>query len=434
VILRPYQTAAVDRVAELEAAGVSRILLVAPTGAGKTVLAAELIRQRAATGARCLFLAHRRELIRQTSDKLKAIGLRHGVLLGGVTAGSRRLPFDPQASVQVASIQTYTRRDAPGAWDVVICDEAHHVRADSYAGVLADNPTALVLGLTATPWRIDGRGLAEVFDEVVVVAKFRELIDAGFLVPYQGFAYDAPELAGLELAGGDLTERAAARVMGSKAIVGNVVEQWATHARDRRTVIFASSVERSAELVREIGHLRHHGAPVAVAEHVDATTPTEVRDALLDPVEGRLATGETLVVSNVGLLTEGTDVPAIECVVLARPTLSTALALQCMGRGFRLCPEIGKIDLLIHDHAGVSLMHGRPDDDRTFDLQADSPRVTPGERAPGVVACRSCSALLERGESVCWFCETPTARRRRGPRTVEASRRVAFGSPPEREE
>lgn len=429
MILRPYQTSAVDRVAELEAAGVSRILLVAPTGAGKTVLAAELIRQRAGNGARCLFLAHRRELIRQTSDKLKAIGLRHGVMLGGVGSGSRRLPFDPLAPIQVASIQTYTRRDAPGSWDVVICDEAHHVRAESYAGVLADNPTALVLGLTATPWRVDGKGLGEVFDEVVVVAHFRELIDQGFLVPYQGFAYDAPELTGLELAGGDLTERAAARVMGSRVIVGNVVEQWADHAADRRTVIFAASVERSAELVREISNLRRHGAPVAVAEHVDATTPSEVRDALLDPVEGRLATGETMVVSNVGLLTEGTDVPAIECVVLARPTLSTALAMQCMGRGFRLCPEVGKIDLLIHDHAGVTLMHGRPDDDRSFDLTLDSPRVAPGDRAPGVVACRSCSALLERGESVCWYCESPTGRRRSGPKTVDAARRVSFRSP-----
>lgn len=425
MILRDYQARAADEVEALERAGVTRILCIAPTGAGKTVLAAEMLRRRA--GARCLFLAHRRELIRQTSDKLASIGLRHGVMLGGVGPGSRRLPFDPAAPIQVASIQTYSRRDLGSSWDVIVCDEAHHVRADTYAAVLNESPLALVLGLTATPWRIDGKGLAEVFDESVIVARFRELIDRKYLVPYRGYAFDAPELGGLEVANGDLTPAAASRTMGSRVIVGNIVEKWLERASERPTVCFAAGVERSIELVREVNGARHHGAPVARAEHVDANTPNDVRDALLDPVHGRLANGETRFVSNVGLLTEGTDIPAIEAIVLARPTLSTALALQMVGRGFRLSPETAKVDLLIHDHAAVTLMHGRPDDDRDFSLVHDAPIVEPGQRAASVSTCRQCQALLERGEPSCWMCGASTRRGRTGPRAVPAAGEISFG-------
>lgn len=423
--LRDYQREAADEVSSLEKAGVSRILCIAPTGAGKTVLAAELLRRRA--GARCLVLAHRRELIRQTSDKLTAIGLRHGVMLGGIGPGSRRLPYDPAAPIQVASIQTYSRRDVGGDWDVIVCDEAHHVRADSYAAVLADSPLALVLGLTATPWRVDGRGLGEVFDSSVIVAKFADLIARKYLAPYRGYAFDAPELSGLELEDGDLAPSAASRTMGARVIVGNIVEKWLERSSDRPTVCFAAGVERSMELVREINGARHHGGPVARAEHVDAFTPPDVRDGLLDPDHGRLVTGETRFVSNVGLLTEGTDIPAIEAIVLARPTLSTSLALQMMGRGFRLSPETGKIDLLIHDHAGVTLMHGRPDDERDFSLALDAPRVAPGQRASTVVACRHCKALLERSERICWMCGEAVRRNRTGPLAVPARGEIAFG-------
>lgn len=424
--LRDYQDDAATEIDRLELAGESRILAIAPTGAGKTVLAAELLRRRALQGARCLFLAHRRELIRQTSDKLKAIGLRHGVLLGGVGPGSRRLPYDPAAPIQVASIQTYTRRGT-GSWDVIVCDEAHHVRADSYEAVLEDSPIALVLGLTATPWRVDGRGLGEVFGTSVLVAKFRELIDRKYLVPYKGYAFDAPELGGLELANGDISQAAASRTMGERVIVGNITEKWLERSADRRTVCFAASVERSMELVREINHARHHGGPIAQAEHVDANTPLEVRDAILDPTFGRLASAETMFVSNVGLMTEGTDIPSIETIVLARPTLSTALALQMMGRGFRLSPETGKLDLLIHDHAGVTLHHGRPDDDRDFSLTMDAPRVEPGTRAVSVVACKSCQAILERTDRECWMCGNAVQRIRTGPKVVEGKGEIAFG-------
>jgi superfamily II DNA or RNA helicase len=426
--LRDYQAAADDRIDALEREGVPRILAVAPTGAGKTVLAAHAMGKRALRGLRCLFLAHRRELIYQTSRKIAQAGLRHGVILAGVEPNNRRrFPVDPIAPIQVAGVQTFVRRagvdaksGANGAFDFIVVDEAHHVRSDTYERILEANPCATVLGLTATPWRTDGKGLREVFDESFVVARFGDLIEQGALVPYRGFVYDAPELNGLATGDdGDFVDAELDKVMSKRVIVGNIVEQWAEHASDRRTVLFAASVQRSMEIVREISNLRRHGAPICQAEHIDCYTPANVRDALLDPDTGRLAAGETQFVSNVGLMTEGTDVPSIECIVLARPTLSTGLAMQCMGRGFRPSPMTGKVDVLIHDHAGVTLMHGLPDEDRDFSLAADAPRVKPGTRS-SVVACKVCFEVMDRGARECWACLTRRAKPS-GPRNVESS-------------
>jgi superfamily II DNA or RNA helicase len=351
---RAYQTEALDRLRAGIRCGVKRQLLVAPTGSGKTSVAGWMIEGARAKGGAVLFLAHRRELIDQCSARLDSIGIDHGVIAAGHPRAMPGLP------VQVASVQTLVRREKPRA-TLVIVDEAHHARANTYERILGEYPQVPVIGLSATPWRGDGRGLGELFQEVVVAARPRELIEQGHLVGYTGFAYDTPELAQVRKTGADYNEQALALIMDGSKLAGNIVEQWVAHAQGKRTVVFAVSIAHSQHLVE-----RFRAAGVA-AEHVDGEMHQADRASIL----ARLASGETTVVSNCNVLTEGWDCPSVEVCVLARPTLSVGLYLQMVGRVLR--PASGKYLARIHDHSGCILTHGAPDLDRDYSLNGDRP-------------------------------------------------------------
>jgi len=399
VILRPYQQQAVERLRNELRAGHRCLLLVAPTGAGKTVIACEIVRSAVAKGKRVLFLAHRRELISQPSAKLTEIGIPHGIIM----AGHAPKP----ALVQVASVQTIVRREVPAS-DLVIVDEAHHVRAQSYEAILAKCPGAVVLGLTATPWRTDGKGLGTAFDASVLVATPAELVAQRWLVPITGWAYDRPDLRQVAVTAGDYNAGELVLALGTAKIVGNVVARWQQHAQNLRTVVFACNVEHSKQLARQF-----QAAGVA-AEHLDGETPIPDRDAIL----ARLAAGTTKVVCNCQILTEGWDLPGLECVVLARPTLSTSLALQMIGRGRRPAP--GKTVLRVHDHANVISTHGQPDEDRDWTLTADL-HVSKREAAKrdALRTCRQCFAIYPSSEAACPLCHYVNPRRVRVPRGVD---------------
>ena len=384
-ILRPYQTEALEGIREEIRGGKRRVLLVSPTGSGKTTIAAAMVRSAVSRGNRVLFLAHRKELIDQCSQRLDGCSVPHGVIM----AGHPR--YQPMERVQVASIPTLVRREVPPA-DLVVVDEAHHARATTYERILAHYPQAPVVGLSATPWRIDGRGLGELFEAVVVAARVRALIDEGHLVSFTGYAYDHPSLASVERKGADYDSKGLELVMGGPKLVGNIVGQWVRHAGQARTVVFACTVAHSREIVE-----RFRAAGVA-AEHVDGETDKTERAAILE----RLSTGQTRVVSNVAVLTEGWDCPAVEVCILARPTLSVGLYLQMVGRVLR--PAEGKQQARIHDHAGCILRHGLPDQDRDYALDADV-RSKPGkEKQPGIRRCKSCLAVYASDLPACPVC------------------------------
>jgi DNA repair protein RadD len=358
--LRSYQLEALRAIDQLILQGVRDILVIAPTGAGKTVIFSHMLAEHARRGEPSLAVAHRKELIDQTSQKLDAIGVDHGVVMAG---HERVAPWLP---VQVASVQTLARRPSMPAAGLVIVDEAHHARAGTYAKILDHYPNAPVLGATATPWRTDGRGLGELFEDLVVAARPRELIEQGHLVPYTGFAYDSPDMRAVTRKGSDYDAGELGRVMGARKLVGNIVEQWQQHAGGARTVVFAVNVEHSRALAQ-----RFLDAGVA-AEHLDGTTDPALREAILR----RLTVGATRIVCNVGVLTEGWDCPAVECCILARPTLSLALYLQMVGRGLRTIegrPEVTTAVIL--DHAGCALEFGLPQDDQDYSLEAKSKRA-----------------------------------------------------------
>ena len=385
--LRPYQRAALDGLRASIARGRRRVLLVLPTGAGKTTVAAAMIHGAVARGKRVLFLAHRKELIDQCSQRLDQFSIPHGVIM----AGHRR--WHPLMPVQVASVQTLVRRAMPPA-DLVIVDEAHHARARTYLRILDHYPCAPVIGLTATPWRTDGRGLGELFEDLVAPISIRELIEQGFLVPVTGFAYDSPDLRAVRKRGGDYDPHGLELAMGGQVIAGHIVERYLEHGRGKRAILFATSVKHSLDLVQRFRNAGVH------AEHLDGTTDKLTRERIL----ARLASGETQVVSNVGVLTEGWDCPAVEICILARPTASVALYLQMVGRVLRPAP--GKTVARIHDHAGCILMHGLPHAERDYSLTADTAEAREArEDGPSPLRqCPKCYAIFEPAGPACPVC------------------------------
>jgi len=376
VLLRPYQSAAIDGLRAELRRGARRVLLTCPTGGGKTVVAAEIIRAAVAKGSRVLFLAHRRELIHQTCDKLRHFGVPHGIIMAGE-------PEALQQPVQVASVQSLARRtDRLPPADLLFFDEAHHAAAGSYTDVLSWYSRALVVGLTATPWRLDGKGLADVFDGHVLARTPRELRDEGYLAPVGGWEYEAIDTEGARVKGGDFVAADLSKAT-TRRVIGDVVEEWKRHAGSKRTVVFAVSIAASQQLRDAF-----LAAGVA-AEHVDGEQPTVERDAVV----ARLREGRTLVVCNCNVLAEGFDCPELEVCVLARPTLSTALYLQMVGRVLR--PAEGKERARIHDHAGCLKAHGHPYAARDYSpATAANVERSAVEKAKGPPArCPACKSV-----------------------------------------
>lgn len=406
-VLRPYQQRAVDRVFELMGSGVRAPLIVAPTGAGKTVLAAEIVRRH---GGRILFLAPRRELIHQTCRKLDAVGVDYGVLL----AGDRRVNL--YAHVQVASVDTAiarllrTQKITMMPFDLLIVDEAHVGLTETRQRLLNLWPDAKVVGLTATPCRSDGKALGQVYDELVEVASVAELTEQGFLVPGRYFSVSEPDLKRVRTTAGDYNLGDLEATMNKPKLVGDIVEHWMKHAGSRRTVVFATSIQHSAALAREFVM---HGVS---AEHVDANSPQAEREAIFE----RFQNGSTQVLTNCTLASIGFDLPELDCVVFARPTKSLGLYLQMLGRGLRPAP--GKQDCLVLDHAGNVRRLGFATDDRFWTLHGkyaqdeaklERSKKDREERDERDMECPECSMLWRGGRTCpgCGYTFPPKAKR-----------------------
>lgn len=337
--LRPYQVEAIAAIEEAERRGVRRPLLGLPTGTGKTVIFAALIRKR---GGRALVLAHRDELLTQATDKIRQID--PGARMGLVKAEANEI----EAPVVVASMQTLARQSRlarlPRQFETVVVDEAHHATADSYRRVLewtADSP--LVLGVTATPERADNASLGEVWDEVVYSRSLLEMIRAGYLVDLRGLRVRLDvDFSRLRVSHGDFVDTEAAAVLTAADAPAHACAAYLEHAAGRKALLFTPTVELAhlmAEAFRDGG---------VSAEAVDGSLPLEERRAIL----ARLRSGETQVVANCAVLTEGFDEPSVDCVIIARPTRSRILYVQMIGRGTRTFPN--KSDCLVIDLVGAT--------------------------------------------------------------------------------
>lgn len=369
--LRPYQAKAIDEAREAYRQH-RAVLFQLPTGGGKTVTASTVVHGAAQKRNRVWWLTHRRELATQASRTFHALGIPHGLVqAGGIT--------DANALVQVASIQTIARRlDKLPEPALIVFDEAHHIGAAQWDAVFNHYPRAKILGLTATPWRLDGQGLGKWFSHMINGPTVRQLIDEGSLCDFRLFAPSAPDLTGVGTIGGDFKAGALAKAMDRPAIVGDAIGHYRRLCPGKRAVVFAAGVANSQSIVAQF---MAAGIP---AEHVDGSMGTAERDAIVE----RFRRGETLVLSNADLFGEGFDVPAIEAVILLRPTKSLSLYLQQVGRALR--PMEGKDVAIILDHAGNSLRHGLPDDERVWSLEDREKRAKREALDTPVRQCTEC--------------------------------------------
>jgi DNA repair protein RadD len=374
--LRDYQLRAVG---EVESSPSRRVCLVMPTGAGKTVVLEELSQRALDRAERVLVLVHREELLHQTVERLAA---RLGKLAVGCI--SPDAPPSPHAPVQVAMIQTIVRRTQRPRADLVLWDECHHALADSWQAILEDYADAKLVGLTATPQRLDGRPLGDIFEELIVGARYPDLLQRSYLVDCK--AYQPPEVPGSGLARDPL-------------------DAWQRYGDGRQTIGFAGSVPLAAEYA---ARFTAAGIPSAL---VDADTPKLQRKATLKAFrEGRIK-----VLWNVYVLTEGTDIPSTACILLARNCAHVSMYLQIVGRGLR--PHESKRDCVLIDLSGATLIHGLPLEDRVYSLGGKAIQRTSLEPLKN---CQQCGATILSAYQVCPECgyEFPRVKRE-GPRIYD---------------
>jgi DNA repair protein RadD len=381
--LRDYQTAAIVSLREQFAAGHKRVILVAPTGSGKSDIIGHLTALAVAKGSKVMAIAHRRELIGQLADRLRLHGIENqGIIMAGEE------PND--APVQVCSIQTLVRRKFPEA-QLCLVDEVHHaIKGSAYERVMDAYPGCAFVGATATPARMDGRGLGDIWNAMVVAATPKQLCDAGYLAPFKGKAFRKPEgLDQVKTVAGDYDIGGLAEIYEKPKILGDIVQMWQTHAAGRRTIAFLPSIKASLDLVE-----RMRAIGVA-AEHLDYKASKPDRKAIMD----RVRSGETLFLSNVALVSEGVDLPELEVVLIARATKSLALYLQMCGRASR--PSPGKACAYLLDHGDCVARFGHPYAPRAWTLDTTKPKKpSVGE----LKTCPSCFAILEGQPAICPEC------------------------------
>jgi superfamily II DNA or RNA helicase len=374
--LRDYQRKALDAVHGAEFRGLSRVLVVKPTGAGKTVTFAHLIHER---GGRAVDLAPRDELVRQAAGKIQTVtGERPGIV--------KAEQDEYRARVVVASVQTLARpsrlRRLLGTdgqsqlfhdtvpFSTVIVDEAHHYVAgeesNTFGRVLEGlgcfrEGGPLTVGFTATPERGDGAALGTTWQEIVFSLSILDGIRGQWLTNIRGKQVKLrADFSSLHVRAGEFRDDEAAALLMEADAPKHAAEAYLAHAKDRRTLVFTPTIavaRAMAEAFRAVG---------VPSEHVDGVMPLDERRAVLC----RLSTGETLVVPNAQVLTEGFDEPSVSCVIMARPTRSRPFAIQCIGRGLR--PYPGKADCLVIDLVGHALRQDLVTVATLFDVSPES--------------------------------------------------------------
>jgi superfamily II DNA or RNA helicase len=361
-----------------------------PPGGGKTVIAAFIAARFAARSDSVSFNCHRAELLQQTSLTFTRCGVAHGF----VAAGHARAP----SLVNVCSIDTLKNRIAQLTQPkCVLWDECHHIGAAGWAAIMAQWPDAFHIGLTGTPWRLDGTGLGEFFDVMVEGPTPAELIAMGALSPYRIFAPPGPDMAGVRRAMGDFAKGEAEARMDKPKLTGDIIAHWRKHANGLRTVGYGVTRAHSHHLAEQF---RAAGIPAA---HLDGDTPKGERRQIIQDY----ARGELRVLFNVDLFGEGFDLSAIaqtdvtiDCVIQGRPTQSLSLDLQQKMRCMR--PSPGKVGIIL-DHAGNSQRHGFPDDDREWSLEGRERRRNGASDVgpPPPITCEGCFMQIRRPTPPC---------------------------------
>jgi superfamily II DNA or RNA helicase len=382
--LRPYQQALVDQIRLQYQLGHRKVLAVLPTGAGKTVCFSHIAQAAAKKGNRICILVHRAELLDQASRSLSSMSVQHGLI-------QANRAMDLSAPVQVASVQTLARRlhKLPrDFFQLVIIDEAHHSNAGTWAKVLEHFHQAHLLGVTATPCRGDGRGLGDYYQSMVEGPSAAWLTDNGYLAPARVLAPPGFDTTGLRKRMGDFDTKEAEHRIGT--IMGDCLSHYRKHLDGQTAIAFCCSVAHAEAVARLF-----MGAGIPAAS-IDGSMTSEQRRDLLQA----LGTGRIRVLTSCALIGEGVDVPSVGGCILLRPTASTSLHLQMIGRCLR--PSPGKAAAVVLDHVGNTLRLGHHLEPRDWTLDGLAKRDR--EKAPSVKVCPQCFAAMASQAKQCGEC------------------------------
>ena len=336
------------------------VMLQMPTGTGKTVLFNQIVKDELAKNSKVLIIAHRKELIDQNVSRLWN---DFRIQAGTITANGQ---YDLSIPVQVAMIQTLSKRNKQENLgfnpSTVIVDEAHHVPAKSYRELWETYPDAKFLGVTATPIRLNGEGFKDLFDTLIVSKSIKEFIEDGYLakLKYIGRPPLLPklDLSDIAIIGGDYDSEQLSEKMCEEAVMANLIKSYLDHSKGKKMIVFAVTTKHSesiAERYQSIGF---------AAAHIDSDTPQKERNEIIN----KFRSGEIRILSNVGIISEGFDVPDCEVVQLARPTKSLVMYLQQVGRCMR--PSRSKPYSIVLDNVGLYDEFGSPKDHRDWSLEA----------------------------------------------------------------
>ena len=379
--LRPYQQQLINDIRLQYQLGRKSVLAVLPTGGGKTVCFSYIAEQASRKGNRVLVLVHRQELLDQAS---RAMPVPHGLIQAGKA-------MDLSHSVQVASVQTVARRLhllPRDFFQLLVVDEAHHSNAKSWAQTLEHFQQAHLLGVTATPIRLDGRGLGEHYQTMVEGPSAQWLTDNDYLAAAKVLAPPGFDTTGLRKRMGDFDTKEAEHRVGT--IMGDCLSHYRKHLDGQTAIAFCCSVAH-AEAVASL--FQCNGIPAA---SIDGSMDAANRRQLL----ADLAIGRIKVLTSCSLIGEGVDVPSVGGCILLRPTASTSLHLQMIGRCLR--PSPGKSAAVVLDHVGNTLRLGHHLEPREWTL--DGERKRDREKAPSVKVCPSCFAAMASQAKQCGEC------------------------------
>jgi superfamily II DNA or RNA helicase len=360
--------------------GYRRIVIIAGTGAGKTVISGQICAHAESKGSRLLFLVHLDVLVGQTYAKMQAFGLHCGFIKAG-------WPEDPEAPIQIASIQTMAKRDWWQEWpaDLVFYDEGH-TTAFSQVGqqvLYQTHPQAVHVAMTATPYRLGSEQLGDHFQTFVAAPPPSTLQRMGFLATMQYYGLPTAEqidLGEIRTVAGDYDERALKNACDRPELIQRIVQEWQRLTPEKRTIAFCVDVDHAhhvAAAFRKAG---------VTAQTVDGSTPPKERQKLYQDI----ASGKLTVLTSCNVISIGFDVPAVEVGLLLRPTMSLALHYQQIGRVMRISPDTGKTHGIILDQAGNLERLGFPEDVKSYELPIGESAAAPEPKLPHLSHNKQC--------------------------------------------
>lgn len=388
ITLRDYQENFIGDIRDAVTSGSKAVCCVMPTGGGKTICFAKIIQTATQRGKHSLIIVHRRELIDQTSATLTRHGIEHGIIASGV-------PTSPSRLCQIAMVQTLARREQPQA-EIIILDETHICVSYTYKTLLAKFPDAILLGFSATPSRMDRRGLGEIFTHLVTGPSVSELQAAGFLAKTKYYAPpQVVDLSGVKKQMGEFQISGLESATNKSSVTGDAVDHYRRLIPNMQAIAFCVSVAHAQAVADAF-----NAAGVA-SDCIHGGLAKPVRDSIV----ARLRSGEIRVLTSCEILVAGFDVPAVSACILLRATASLVFHLQSLGRALRPAPD--KDFAIILDHVGNLTRLGLAEDERAWTLAGGDEKVA---HHISVSTCPKCFATFAPRSSCpeCGHCK-PTA-------------------------